>query len=138
MAKILILVTFLILGYGLGWLGHFRLSILSGSRTERVLESIHLTGIALLALIAITLPPITQFHGRPELAYFALVLLLVSLALFPLKVKNPVLLLSPATGPRAKPIADQRRSKWPHSITWIIAYCLAAWYVGTIFAEFGT
>jgi hypothetical protein len=138
MAEIFILVAFLILGYGLGWLGHFRLIILSGSRTERVLENIHLTGITLLSLIVITLPPLTEFHGRPELAYSALALLLLSLALFPLRIRSLVLSFSPATGARAKPAAEQGRSRWPHSFTWIIAYCLVAWYVATIFGKFGT
>ncbi|MFJ5958466.1 hypothetical protein ACIQC5_21210 [Paenarthrobacter sp. NPDC092416] len=137
MIRILILACFVIFGYGLGWVGRFRLILKSGSRTERVLETIHLAGVALLSLIMIVLPPLTGFDGRPELAYVACAILFVSLALFSIRVQSITLSLSPATGSKAKPVAEQRQSKWPHSVTWFAGYCLAAWYVGTVYAKFG-
>ncbi|XAS74042.1 hypothetical protein VUN82_09515 [Micrococcaceae bacterium Sec5.1] len=103
MTKGIILIVFVIFGYGLGWSGRFRMTLKSGSRTEWTYQTIHLVGIGLLALIMIVLPPLTAFQGLPGIAFTSAVVLLASLALFPLKVQRLPLALSPATGARAKP-----------------------------------
>jgi hypothetical protein len=137
MIRIMILVTFLIFGYALGWSGRFRLVLKSGSTTERVLETIHLGLMGLLAVFMFALPPMTDFQGRPELAYSSGAVLITALALFNLKTKSLILSLSPASGSRAKPVPEQRRTKWPYSFAWATGYILAAWYVATIYAKFG-
>lgn len=131
------LVTFLIFGYALGWMGRFRLALKGGSTIERVLETVHLALMVLLAAFMFALPPMTDFHGRPELAYSSGAVLITALALFNLKTKSLIMSLKPASGSRAKPVPGQRRTKWPYSLAWATGYILAAWYVGTIYAKFG-
>ena len=113
------------------------MTLRSGSRTEWTYQTTHLVGIWLLALIMIVLPPLAAFQGLPGIAFTSAVVLLGSLALFPLKVQRLPLALSPATGARAKPPEEQHRDRWPHSLAWFAGFCLAAWYLGTIYARFG-
>lgn len=88
MAKVLILVTFLLIGYGVAWSGG-GVRVKPDSRIRRVMDRIQLTAIALVTLILLSLPPLTGFHGTPAVAYTSAVILVASLPLFSLKCDTP-------------------------------------------------
>jgi hypothetical protein len=137
MAKILILVILLLIGYGVAWSGGW-VRVKSDSRIQWVMDRVQLTAIALVTLILLTLPALTSFQGTPAVAYVSAVVLVAALPLFSLKMRYPVNVLTPAKGARAKALPEQPRlSRWPFSLAWTIGYVLAGWYLATIYGQFG-
>lgn len=100
MIKMMMVLFFIWAGYAVGWSGRFRIEIKHGSRTEWILERIHLVGIAIVAAMAFLLPSPTGFQGIPALAYIGGILLTASLILFQHKVLSFIGVALPATGPR--------------------------------------
>lgn len=137
MTRVILLSTFLIFGYGIGWTGGFVVGVKKGSRLDKALERVQLICIGTLAVFMILLPIMTGFHGAPPFAFASTAVLVTALGIFRLTWPNPIFALSPASGSRAKLDSEQRRSRWLFSIAWTIGYVLAGIYVATIFPEFG-
>jgi hypothetical protein len=133
MIKMMTVLFFIWAGYTVGWSGRFRIEIKHGSRTERILERIHLVGIAVVAAIAFVLPSLTGFQGFPALGYFGGALLTTSLILFRYKVSSFIGAVFPATGTRSKSLQDQHLSRWPYCWTYALGYLTVAAYIFTIF-----
>lgn len=132
MTQILILAMFLFMGWGVAWSGGWP-RVTPESKTQRVLDSIHLISITLAAVIMISMPLLTEFIGSPVLAYASGIVLLASLPIFPLKMRYPLNVLSPAKAIRAKPVSEQQRlSRWPFSFAWTVGYILAGCYIASI------
>lgn len=134
MIKMMMVLFFILGGYAVGWSGRFRIEIKHGSRTEWILERIHLVGIAVVAAMAFLLPSLTGFRGIPALAYIGGTLLTASLMLFQRRVLSFIGVAFPATGSRSKSLQDQQLSRWPYSWAYALGYLTVAAYIFTIFA----
>lgn len=137
MTRILILAMFLFMGLGVAWSGGWP-GVTAGSRTQWILDRVHLMGIVLAAVIMLAMPSLTGSYGSPVLAYASAFVLVASLPLFSLRMRYPVNVLMPAKGTRVKPVSEQPRpSRWPFSLVWTTGYVLAGWYLATVYGQFG-
>ena len=129
----LLLAMFVFMGWAVAWSGGWP-GVTTGSKMQRALDKVHLTAIALAAIVMVSLPSLTDFNGTPLLAYASGLVLAASLPLFLIKMPYPVNVLMPAKGTRAKPPAEQSRSsRWPFSLAWTVGYLLGGCYIATIF-----
>jgi len=102
------------------------------SRYHRDLGRISLALYGVVVGIAFALPPLTVISGRPLLAYLAATLTVASLFLYRLTLLSLRVRLAPAGGKRAKPIAEQERTRWPYAWTCGVGYLVLYAYACTI------
>ena len=132
-SQILILIFFGAFGYAVGYSGRFKLVFIKpGSRMHLVLGRINVAYHVIAAVIAVALPPLTGFAGAPLLAYITATLIIGSLFMYRLKPLSLHIRLFPAGGKRAKPLAEQERTRWPYALTCGIGYIVMLAYVWTL------
>lgn len=130
--KILIGSFFGSFGYAIGYSGRFKLPIKRGSMMHTVLGRINLAFHGLTVVSALALPALTSFAGGPTFAYLAAALIVTSLFLYPLQPLGLRVRIANAGGQRAKPLAEQERTRWPYASTCGIGYVVMLVYVWTI------
>jgi hypothetical protein len=81
------------------------------------------------AVIALILPSLTRFAGMPMFAYLAAALIVTSLFLYRLQPLGLRVRIAHAGGQRAKPLAEQERTRWPYALTCAIGYLIMLAYI---------
>ncbi len=134
MIKILIGAFLGMVGYSLGFSGRFGIPsiIRRGSRIETVVRRINVAFHVAAVAIALVLPPLTLFIGAPIFAYLAAALIVTSLFLYRLQPLGLRVSVTNAGGQRAKPLAEQERTRWPYAWTCGIGYAIMLAYIWTI------
>lgn len=132
MIKVLIGSFFGSIGYAIGYSGRFKLPIKRGSLSHRVLGRINLAFHGLVVVTALVLPSLTRFTGSPIFAYLAAALIVTSLFLYRLQPLGLRVRIAHAGGQRAKPFAEQERTRWPYAWTCAIGYIVMLAYIWTI------
>ena len=133
MIKILIGSFFGSVGYAIGYSGQFGLVFLKrGSLLHKVLGRINLAFHCVAVVIALILPSLTRFAGMPIFAYLAAALIVTSLFLYRLQPLGLRVRIAHAGGQRAKPLAEQERTRWPYAWTCAIGYLIMLAYIWTI------
>lgn len=118
--------------YAIGYSGQFRLPIRKGSPLHVSLGKINLALHGLATVVALVLPFVTGFAGVPLLAYLAAALIVFSLLLYPLQPLGLHVRIVHAGGRRAKPLAEQEKTRWPYVWTCGTGYVVIVLYVWTI------
>jgi uncharacterized membrane protein len=85
-----------------------------------------------LCLLAMILPLTTAFVGIPALAFIAAALLLSSLFLYRVKVRDLRTRLASNNGRRALPADAQAKTRWPYTLVYVLGYAFMATYIATI------
>lgn len=132
MIKILIASFVFIFAYGIGYLGRFKYPIKRGSLAETVYRRINVAFHIVAVIIALLLPPLTSFAGPAIFAYVAAALIVTSLFLYRLQPLGLRVRIAHAGGQRAKPLAEQERTRWPYAWACGIGYVVMLAYIWTI------
>lgn len=132
MIKILIGSFFGIVAYAIAYSGRFKFPIKRDSLAETVYRRINLALHVVAAVIALLLPPLTRFTGAPVLAYLGGAVIIASLLLYRLMPLTLHARIVNAGGQRAKPLAEQERTRWPYAWTCGTGYIVMLAYIWTI------
>lgn len=132
MIRALIFAFIVTVSYAVTYSGRFTLPIKRGSTLDRVYGRINIAGHVVTIVVAVVLPLLTNFVGMPFLAYLAASLIVCSLLLYRLRPISLRVRIAPAGGKRAKPLAEQERSRWPYAWTCGFGYIAMVAYVWTI------
>ena len=100
--------------------------------TETVLRRINVALHIVALAIALVLPSLSRFAGTPIMAYLAAALIITSLFLYRLKPLGLRVRVAHAGGKRAKPLAEQERTRWPYALTCGLGYLVMLAYIWTI------
>lgn len=132
MIRALIFAFIVTVSYAVTYSGRFTLPIKRGSTLDRVYGRINIAGHIVTVVVAMVLPLLTNFVGLPFIAYLAASLIACSLLLYRLRPISLRVRFFPAEGKRAKPLAEQERTRWPYAWTCGIGYLAMVAYVGAI------
>lgn len=112
--------------------GRFRYPIVRGSRLDRIFGAINIAANITVAAVGPLLVMATGFAGLPVLAFAGTGSIVAGLALYPLKATRLDLLVLRAGGLRAKPVAEQEKTRWPYQLSYGAGYALTVAYVWSI------
>jgi len=132
MSRLLIGVFVVLAGWSIAYWGRYRAPLKRNSRTDNVLGIINVICIALLCLIAATLPLSTGFVGIPVLGFAAAALFLASLFLYRIRAADLRMVRASGRGRRGLPVSQREMTRWPYTLVYMIGYVLLAAYIATI------
>ena len=132
MIDALFLVVMVACGYSVVYRGRFRYAVVRGSMLDRVFGWINIAANITVAVVGPSLVMATGFVGLPVLAFAGTGSIVAGLVLYPLKAARLDLLVLRPGGLRAKPLAEQEKTRWPYQLSYGAGYVLTAVYVSSI------
>ncbi len=102
---------------------------------DRVYGAINVVNNGLLSFVAAVLPFATGFVGIPALGFAAAALCLSSLFLYRIRVADLRMRFVNNTARRAKPPDQQKKTRGPYTLAYMLGHCFMLAYVVTIFGR---
>lgn len=136
--KLLIVSYIVVVGYAVGYSGQFRLPtiIRPGFPIHRFLGKVNVLLHGCAVAMALTLPPLTDFHGIASLSYLSALFVAASLAIYRWRPLGIHTILFHPQGKHGKPLAEQNRTRWPYVWLCSSGYILMLIYIQTIFGSY--
>ncbi|BCW04967.1 hypothetical protein [Arthrobacter sp. NtRootA1] len=136
MNKILIFTFVALFGLTGAYWGRYRFpSLRPGSPMDRLLGVINVFGNVAVALVGIALIMTTEFSGTPALGFIASALLLGSVFLYRVRAPDLRMAFASNSGRRGQPHDQQRKTRWPYTLTYMAGYSCVIAYISTILSH---